>query len=219
MTSSSSIVVQRQLSQPGQRPTSRVTLHQSHRLPTHLSLDSALMDSSLPPTSIGHLDIIGTNTAGNRATPPSIRVSAAPSQSPTQATDQPPSHFLMSNTSVGSGGDEVGTSLLSMRLTPIIPSKDEANEQVVSGSGSTRNNSTPPLLIISGPNTGSLDYAPSLRVKEELQRSISTPQVRRISLLISCSILISTTFRHQREIFRWKIRGPVIVLPFVLAQH
>lgn len=67
---------------------------------------------------------------------------------------------------------EGGANLLTL---PEILTTTTNKEEGEPGLG--RSGATPPMLIVSGPNTGSLDYVPALRVKDELQRSISTPQV------------------------------------------
>lgn len=172
MPSSSPIVVQRQHSQPGHRSTTRVTLHQPHRLTTHTSLDSY---SPLPADNNSGSGLMG------RGTPPSIRVVAAPMQSPPAVAGeqrQQSPHLLMATT-----GDDVNVLSLPSHLTQILGSKEDGSvEQVVSRSGA------PPMLVVSGPSTGSLDYAPALRAKDELQRSISTPQA---SFLFSMNIVQS----------------------------
>lgn len=172
MPSSSPIVVQRQHSQPGHRSTTRVTLHQPHRLTTHTSLDSY---SPLPADGSGS-GLIG------RGTPPSIRVVAAPMQSPPGVAgeqQQQSPHLLMAT------ADDVTVLSLPSHLTQILGGKEDGGgvEQVVSRSGA------PPMLVVSGPSTGSLDYAPALRVKDELQRSISTPQASSPSSIHSNPIL------------------------------
>lgn len=134
LASCAPIIVQRQLSQPGQRPTSRVSVHTAHRLPLHSSLDSCVMDRV-----------------------PSIRVvtAAAQTHSPPPSSD--------------------GASLLA--LPPHLGQSMGSQSKEEGGEVGHHSAATPPLLIVSGPATGSLDYAPVLRVKDELQRSISTPQV------------------------------------------
>lgn len=149
----SPITVQRQLSQPGQRP-SRVSLH--HRLPMHSSLDSAttLLD-------IEHSSYSVSEAGGTRGTPPSIHIQR----------HTPPS------TPLASGGGRQSPHLSRVdegRDLLALPSHlNQAVKEAEAGSSAA----TPPMLIVSGPATGSLDYAPALRVKDELQRSISTPQV------------------------------------------
>lgn len=54
----------------------------------------------------------------------------------------------------------------------------KSNNQADSEPSASISQRTSPLLIVAGPVTGSLDYAPTLRVRDEFQRSISTPQVR-----------------------------------------
>lgn len=155
MASSAPIVVHRQLSQPGQR--SRVSLHQQHRLPMQTSLDSALVVDYYPSNS-------GNNNDGP---PPSIRVVAAGSteaSSPEPSTDDHPMRE--------SQNDKTTTTLLSLPSAEKVHASTSEGDAGNSGLPSASSN---PLLIISG--TGSLDYAPALRVKDELQRSISTPQV------------------------------------------
>lgn len=157
--SNAPIVVHRQLSQPGQR--SRVSLHQ--RLTPQSSFES--------PSSLG---AVSTYTdSPNRSTPPSIRVDAAPGPSPSEATSIGPQspHLLMATTTQNEDPGAPSIQMISTR------SYTDEGEMSVMGRYRTVTG-TPPMLIVSGPATGSLDYAPVLRVKDELQRSISTPQVR-----------------------------------------
>lgn len=146
---SSAIIVQRQHSQPGNRSTSRVSLHQTHRVTGYSSsLDSPLMETSA--SDLGE--------ASSARAPPSIRVVAAPLTSPpsTLGDQQMSQHLLLPGSSMD---------VDMVKQVPGTPTKDEGDLRT-----------TPPMLIVSGPGS-SLDYAPTLRVKDELQRSISTPQV------------------------------------------
>lgn len=160
LTSSAPIIVQRQLGQPGHRQTTRVTLHHHPpRLPTYSSLDSALpMDSSYSPPT--RLDII------SRATPPSIRVVAAPLQSPPTPNLEKSPHLLMAT-------DEP----LASHLAHPMKEESAMDQAQQSQATTSRGANTPPILIVSGPVTGSLDYGSPVRPRDELQRSISTPQV------------------------------------------
>lgn len=152
MTTSSAIIVQRQHSQPGNRSTSRVSLHQTHRVTGYSSsLDSPLIEASR--SDLGE--------AASARAPPSIRVVAAPLTSPpsTLGDQQMSQHLLLPGSSM-----DVDV----VKQVPSTAAKED---------GDIRTTSTPPMLIVSGPGS-SLDYAPTLRVKDELQRSISTPQVK-----------------------------------------
>lgn len=171
--SNTPIVVHRQLSQPGQR--SRVSLHHPlHRLTPQSSFESA--SSSL----------LAVNTYADSClrTPPSIRVDAAPRQSPTEATVSGPQspHLLMTT----------ATQSEDQGVPPPIQMISSTDEREISVMGHYRIGSgTPPMLIVSGPATGSLDYVPALRVKDELQRSISSPQVRYINFDISIGCFVN----------------------------
>lgn len=158
MASCSPITVQRQLSQPGQRP-SRVSLH--HRLPMHSSLDSAtpLLNTEQGSSSSSY----SVSEAGcTRGTPPSIHIQGhTPPSTPLASGGGTQSPHL---SRVDEGRDLLA---LPSHLNQLAAKRAEAGTSAA----------TPPMLIVSGPATGSLDYAPALRVKDELQRSISTPQV------------------------------------------
>lgn len=142
------VVVQRQV--PQYRHRFSKSFH------PHTSLDSVHLNSGSYSMD-----------TGSRATPPSIRVVAAPVEVGGGNEQQQQSPLLLM-------APEEGTRMLSLPSHLAAGKKDSQADQQGGGTTSTP---TPPMLIVSGPGTGSLDYVPALRIKDELQRSISTPQV------------------------------------------